>query len=188
MLTDIKVIDNFLNPIYHNEILKSLESPFTDWYLQKNLSIGNDKGNPKSFGFNRWYFDENGWRPSSAVDFIKPLVFNIMDEVNSIQPIRVRADMTMQSDDNHKHQVHIDYPTPNITTIFYVNESDGNTIFFDERTNETEKRYDISNLKIKDEIEPRPNRLVIFDGFQLHTGCSPKNYSNRILINSNYLV
>lgn len=188
MLTEIKVIDNFINHTYHKEILNNLESPYTDWYYQKNLSIGDDEGNPKSFGFNRWYFDENGWRPSPAVDFLKPLVFNIMDQVNSVQPIRVRADMTMQSDDNHKHQVHIDYPTPNITTIYYVNETDGNTIFYEERTNDTEKRYDIKNLTIKDEIEPKPNRLVIFDGFQLHTGCSPKNYSNRILINSNYLV
>ena len=111
-----------------------------------------------------------------------------MEAVNSVQPIRVRADMTMQSDDNHKHQVHIDLPIPNITTIFYVNQSDGNTIFFNERSNETGKLYEISDLTVKEEIEPKPNRLVIFDGYQLHTGCSPKEYSNRILINSNYLV
>ena len=47
MLTEIKVIDNFINHTYHKEILNSLESPYTDWYYQKNLSIGDDVGNPK---------------------------------------------------------------------------------------------------------------------------------------------
>ena len=111
-----------------------------------------------------------------------------MDEVKSLQPIRVRADMTMQSDDNFLHQVHIDYPTPNITTIYYVNETDGNTIFYEERTTNPQEKFDINKLTVKKEIEPKPNRLVIFDGFQLHTGSSPKNYSNRILINSNYIL
>lgn len=188
MLTDIRIVDNFINKTYHKEILNNLESPYTDWYLQKNLTTNENSINPKSFGFNRWYYDEKGWRQAQSVEFIKPLIFSIMDEVKSLQPIRVRADMTMQSDDNFLHQVHIDYPTPNITTIYYVNETDGNTIFYEERTTDPQEKFDINKLTVKKEIEPKPNRLVIFDGFQLHTGSSPKNYSNRILINSNYIL
>ena len=119
---------------------------------------------------------------------MKPVVYQIMDTVGGIQPLRVRADMTMQSDEEHKHGIHIDYPTANITTILYINDSDGDTIFYKERTSDTTKRYKPSDLNEMKRITPVANSLVIFDGFQLHTGCSPMKNSNRILINSNYLV
>ena len=71
-----------------------------------------------------------------------------------------------------------------IASIFYVNETDGDTIFYNV------KQTDVANykdLKEYDRVSPKANRLVIFDGDLLHTGCSPTKYKNRILINSNYI-
>ena len=42
-------------------------------------------------------------------------------------------------------------------------------------------------LKEYDRVSPKANRLVIFDGDLLHTGCSPTKHKNRIIINSNYM-
>tara|TARA_R100001460_G_scaffold30816_1_gene60810 strand:- start:1618 stop:2193 length:576 start_codon:yes stop_codon:yes gene_type:complete len=191
MITEIKIVENFLTPTYHKELLNSLDSPNMPWYLQKNISFQTDnKLSHKNFGFNRTYYDENGWRldTDNTIDIIKPAVYQIMDTVGGVQPLRVRADMTMQSDEEHKHGIHIDYPTANITTILYINDSDGDTIFYEERTSDTTKRYQPNDLSEMKRVTPVANSLVIFDGFQLHTGCSPIKNSNRILINSNYLV
>ena len=43
-----------------------------------------------------------------------------------------------------------------------------------------------NRIKPFKKISPKPNRLVFFNGDISHTGCSPKNFKNRILINSNY--
>tara|TARA_R100001015_G_C4621096_1_gene178219 strand:+ start:604 stop:1173 length:570 start_codon:yes stop_codon:yes gene_type:complete len=189
MLTEIKIVENFLSPTYHKELLNSLDSFNMPWFLQKNISLQeDDKSSHKNFGFNRTYYDENGWRGDYTVEIMKPAVYQIMDTVGGVQPLRVRADMTMQSDKEHKHGIHIDYPTANITTILYINDSDGDTIFYEERTSDTTKRYQPSDLTEMKRVTPVANSLVIFDGFQLHTGCSPMKNSNRILINSNYLV
>jgi hypothetical protein len=59
----------------------------------------------------------------------------------------------------------------NIATVYYVNDSDGDTIFKDS----------------KEKITPKANRLIIFDGSLLHTGSSPKNSKTRILLNSNFV-
>ena len=43
------------------------------------------------------------------------------------------------------------------------------------------------DLKEYDRVSPKANRLVLFDGDLLHTGCSPTKHKRRILINSNYI-
>ena len=87
--------------------------------------------------------------------------------------MRARADMTMASPNNYQHPPHVDFVYKNISTIFYVNDSDGDTILY-------------KNKKVFKKITPVKNSLLIFDGDILHTGCSPTKYKNRILINSNY--
>ena len=39
---------------------------------------------------------------------------------------------------------------------------------------------------VNEEIEPVSNRLLIFDGLFIHTGCTPSKNNRRILINSNF--
>jgi len=54
--------------------------------------------------------------------------------------------------------------------VYYVNDSDGPTMIE-------------GNL-----IEPKANRLVMFDGHKPHTGASPTKHKTRIIINSNFNV
>lgn len=172
-----KIIDNFLNKIYFKEINKLLNSNNFPWYYNSDISYENKINSLFDFGFYHVFCDDNGFRVGLETSFIKPLLFSIMDAVNSDSIIRARADMTVASPNNHKHPNHVDYEYENISTIFYVNDSDGDTIL-----------YKDNKQNINKKIKPVKNRLIIFDGHKLHTGCSPKKYKNRILINSNYNV
>ena len=58
--------------------------------------------------------------------------------------------------------------------MLYLNDSDGDTIIFDE------------NFKIKKRITPKKNRVVIFDGITYHTGCHPCKNDKRIVLNVNF--
>ena len=112
------------------------------------------------------------------------MLYQILDVTNCDLIWRARADMVTWSKEDFIHPAHIDFPFPNTASIFYVNESDGDTIFYNV------KRTDVANykdLKEYDRVSPKANRLVIFDGDLLHTGCSPTKHKNRILINSNYI-
>lgn len=60
------------------------------------------------------------------------------------------------------------------TAIYYVNDSDGNTIIFDE------------DLKIRKTITPRKGRLLLFHGHSLHAGQPPINSGKRVVINYNF--
>jgi len=193
MMNNIKVVDNFLTKSYHKELLDLLSSPDFPWFYNNNISKTNlDGGSPYEIGFSHIFFDsfKGGQRDTWYAHFVKPMLYQIMDSVGADYILRGRADMTMATPDNYEHSPHVDYSFKNISTVFYVNDSDGDTIFFDkEKPNNVasnEEDFDRSKLNIVNRVSPKANRLIIFDGHIAHTGCSPKNYKNRILINSNY--
>ena len=102
---------------------------------------------------------------------MEPFLYQIMDVAECDFVLRGRADMVTWSKDEYIHPPHADFPYPNTAAVFYVNESDGDTILYGDEVSR---------------VSPKGNRLVLFDGSILHTGCSPTKHKNRILINSNY--
>ena len=70
---------------------------------------------------------------------------------------------------------------PHYAGILYMNDSDGDTVIF----KETEEQLD-GNYEPIYSLSPKKNRLLLFDGSYYHTGHSPSNHNNRILLNFNY--
>ena len=168
---NIKIYDNFITKTYHKEILNMMSGCNFGWFYQNNIN-GEDfqSVDLEGQGFQHWFWDETGPRHSLETKFILPLIYNIMDITDTNEILRIRGDMTMYSTIGYKHQKHTDFDFPNIAAVYYVNDSDGNTVFSDQ------------------EVEPKANRLVTFSGDIPHTGHSPSKHKNRILINSNYII
>lgn len=184
------IIDNFINPLYHKEILNVLSGPNFEWYYQSNITNTDDIDNTdvNQHGFAHWFVHpNNGLNNSSVSNLIKPLLLKIQNEVNGLSILRARADMTMLANKEYKHKAHVDFNFPNISAVYYVNNSDGNTIIYKEKQTDPSEPLP-STLNIIDEVEPIANRLLLFNGFTLHTGSSPVKNKNRILINSNYEI
>ena len=68
---------------------------------------------------------------------------------------------------------HVDRKDPHFVCLYYVNDSDGNTIFYN------------NNKEIIKSISPKKGRIVLFDGSILHSGSHPKN-TTRTVININF--
>ena len=90
----------------------------------------------------------------------------------------------------------------NISVIFYVNDSDGDTIIYKEKyQSEGASLSDPSytslgkppnikpvipkTLTEEERVTPKANRLLLFNGEHWHTGQSPTKHSRRVLINFN---
>jgi hypothetical protein len=170
----IKIIDNFLTKSYHKEILDLFNDSNFPWYYQSSITRANSKEDIielESIGFSHIFIDKDGPRFTNYYYLILPYILKVKDLLDAGTILRCRSDMTLYSKNGYEHGYHLDFNQSNIATVYYVNDSDGDTII-----KETQKR-----------IKPKSNRLVIFDGNTLHTGCSPKQHKNRILINSNYV-
>ena len=183
----IKVFENFLSKSYHEQILEMMSSENFPWYYYKNISI-EEGNNLNEYGFSHMFWaQETGQRDSTQTWFLKSALLQIMDVAECNAIIRSRGDMTTYTSKNFVHRPHIDYDFPHISSIYYVNESDGDTIFYNQRANNINE---INNLNLQEykRVAPKANRLVVFEGDIVHTGSSPINFKKRILINSNFLT
>ena len=77
----------------------------------------------------------------------------------------------------------IDYLRNNAwAIIYYVNDSDGDTIVY----NETEELLDLTQYTIREKISPKKGRIVFLKGHLFHSASVPSSkYSKRIVINYN---
>lgn len=70
--------------------------------------------------------------------------------------------------------------------VYYVNDSDGDTVFFKENTNEISPNNIKENMSIYKTVPPKKGRLVVFNGNIYHSSGKPKN-DIRCIINYNFI-
>ena len=181
------IYDNFLTKSYHKEIKDILTSADFPWFYISNISDDTDTREFKDeYGFFHLLINDKGQSNSNYTSFFKPMLYQIMDITNTNKILKARCDMTTNKGVEKVHDTHIDFPnqTTNKSVIFYVNETDGDTILYNERYTDDFKNKTQTIMK---KVEPKENRLLTFEGDLLHTGSSPINYANRILINCNFI-
>lgn len=75
-------------------------------------------------------------------------------------------------DTKKHHNPHVDFEFPHTTALYYVNDSDGPTHFFQDG-------------EVIQKSDPIKGKMVVFDGLQTHASASPTN-GVRIALNVNF--
>tara|TARA_B100001996_G_scaffold22916_1_gene18078 strand:- start:218 stop:769 length:552 start_codon:yes stop_codon:yes gene_type:complete len=177
----MEIIDNFLEEEYFNHIQSKILHADHPWYYMDNISISKEMTTRETYlryGFNYSLIEPD--HKEYNLGELNKFIYDVSIAANANVALRSRMDMTTNRGKSYKLEPHVDFRYPHITTIFYVNDSDGNTIIYNQQYG------DDSELTIKQEIQPIANRLLIFDGLHIHTGHTPSKHNRRILINSNF--
>ena len=175
------VIDDVISKEYQNFIEK-MNFP---WYFLDHATDSYEGSDDMATGFS---FDILNWRnigeeynKSSFADGLIPLLCEAVGKVDNDRDIleifRIRAGMFIKNQNNIPHQSHIDRSDFHYTMLYYVNDSDGPTKFYDHKEGEIVKM-----------VHPKRGRAVIFTGDTYHASSSPKNHNTRIVLNFNFLV
>jgi hypothetical protein len=158
-----KIIDNFLDQENFLNIKQAIvTSGNFPWYITENIS--------GTIGDTDYYFTHLIYKDhsinSSYYNIIKPIV----DKLNVFALRRIKANFYPSTKEIIKHAYHIDHPTPNTGSIYYINTNNGKTIL-DDGT----------------EVESIENRLLIFEANVKHrsTTCTDDPIG-RFNINFNY--
>lgn len=109
--------------------------------------------------------------------------------------IRIRCSVTEIGHDHFVGGPHVDTNTPHMTALFYLNDSDGDTIMYKEKYDPSKgvdqyeyyEKY-IKTPTIEKTVTPEKNKMFWFDGLQYHSSNSPTNTSKRFIINVNYTL
>ena len=191
MLDKIYVFDDIIDLDYQNKIKKKLlgEEKFP-WYYIEDVS-SSDSGNQKRGGFTHGYVNEDGVESDYHylfLDLIKKSCSQI--EVKEVNAILGRSFLQLPS--NIKKQdvdtPHTDIPVDHFVMLYYVCDSDGDTIIYNEKCrdlnefNNNLKVVEKTRFSIQRKITPKQGRVVLFNGRLYHTAEQP-NHNMRCIVN-----
>jgi hypothetical protein len=193
----IKIIDDFIPKNRQDEIEKFCTTEECTWFYGQNsltheapvesgeISISKLNGFRDSFQFTHNVFTKDGTESFSKDFFLSRLTNGTALE--SVEFGRIKLNFTfpiLGYEPNCPNFPHIDKVTTcPFTAIYYVNDSDGDTLVFNE-TYDKDKVYD--TVTIKQNVSPKKGRLLIFNSDQLHTSSLPYMSDKRIVINLNF--
>lgn len=177
---DIKEINNFLPQEYSDRLLNvvSDNSNFPWFYNESIVS-----GEKDMFGFSHVLFvDDKKNSPffDEFIDFFSYMEENLKIKIKKIIRARIRMTTGIGKNKPFENNIHVDYFYPNDTLVYYLNDSDGDTILFD-------KFYGENHLEAKEvkRVSPLKNNAVTFDGLRFHSGAMPTN-ERRLILNINF--
>lgn len=184
-MSDIIICDNFLSPQYFDVLKKTVLGYEFSWYMVESATgYGACSDSNTGFGFNHNIF-ENDVSYSSMQPLLAGFYGAIQEKTFCGKLLKSRIDMTVMNPSGVLHHPHIDISSKNnITVIFYITDSLAPTVVY---KNKIEKNGDdYGELQIEQEVLPKENRILIFDGKRIHNGYSPKSEVRRVLINCNF--
>lgn len=154
IVDNIFVIDNVVNDQYADRIEQDfLYNESTYFYFTNRIA-------PGKYGFGVTFDHRN----------YEPLLLEAADKTGNGYTVKdvieTRAFITLPSpNDNGKPgPPHIDSSDPHIVCLYYVNDVDGDTVFYDTSDKEA---------KVIGTVSPKKNRAVIFPGNTYHANYWP---------------
>lgn len=165
----------------------------TPWYFSQNISGSLLKD---TLGFyNIYYLKDVADKLNLENDLFIEILEKISIKTDIVDPknlLRLRKRMTFPSLNIYDKidQPHIDIMgVDHINIIYYVNDSSGNTVIFNESSDE--KNIDdiktSKDLSVYKEFEPTQGSVLIFDGANYHSSSAPlENYRTILNYNLSY--
>lgn len=187
----IQIIENLTTPGNNKRLHELLLDQ--SWYYLKNTAYGSFTNNDQSY--------ESSWQniiynkePTSELFYLaESLLISGLYKANLTcsELVRIRAGMMTMTPHTVVHDPHVDWESDHMTALYYVNNSDGDTIFYDQVWDETLaipswEWAKNQNFTIKQKICPKADSLVIFNGLQFHSSSTPTTTDHRIVLNFNW--
>ncbi len=129
---------------------------------------------------------ENGWDRCTNTEWIEE-IFQYLPFKYELQ--RIKVNYNPQVSKNYKNNCmhpHCDMNKGGFTAVYYVNDSDGDTVIFNEKT--MSPFLNREELSIKKRVKNKRGRLVVFNQDYLHAGMLPVSSDYRVVINFNFKV
>jgi hypothetical protein len=193
----MQVLENFLPKSFHEDLTSVLSSFEFPWhYAEKtsrevneygDINIANfkDKNTLDCPQFVHMLFNDEPRLFSQYFESFKPIIY-FVEEKTKIQPTnlyKIKANLMYSNptfDSSKYNMPHWDWscPKPSYTLLYYFNDADGDTIFF----NETARTIN-GSLSVAHRITPKANSAVIFNAEQYHASTPPNLTERRMVLN-----
>jgi hypothetical protein len=185
---DIKVVHNLLPNMFVNDIEYIINSQNFPWqYSSSSVKLPFEVNNPlvKEVDLYSTVIFKDGINYNEQLfHFFYSILYFLEEHCAGWNLHRIHVNKLLKSEDypDSCYQTpHHDCGTDKKqykTFLYYVNDSDGETVFF----NEYGLKH-VNNPTICYTNKPKKNSLVIFDSQRLHSSTPPRIYDNRVVVN-----
>ena len=199
MINDIYIFDHIIDKPYQELIKETLlggEKPPTideveedfPWYYISDITDATHDGPFQGrYGFSHQYVNTEEGVISDFHNLFLGLIKNSCKKlkIKEIDVLNGRSFLSTPSNipKDDVDSPHVDLVVPHFVMLYYVCDSDGDTIIYNEKTKFAACYPDNEmNFTIKRKVSPKQGRVVLFDGIHWHTAEQP-NHNVRCIIN-----
>lgn len=170
------ILTNVLPNLLKEELCTLLMGNTIPWFWNETSTSSEDNTEEDTFQFVHLFYKDDK-RCSDGYNLVLPVLWFFEKETNiKIKSIvRIKANLNTRytmSDKDKLDAIHKDSPNEKfLSIIYYVNDSDGDTLIYDEEG------------KVAHNITPQANSLVYFKSNTDHAGIFPVINKKRVIIN-----
>ena len=176
----IKILDNIIPKKKQEEIKNFLLGGNFPWYFVADITHKNNKTQKRPGHSHVFYeYGKSNSQLSNEVDFISDKVNKKikkklkMEQVRSFLQLPLNEKLLYEGSKHKEDTPHIDIHEPHTVFLYYVNDSDGDTVLYNYKSKSKEDVPIYEDIKIIHRVTPKQGRVLVFDGMTWHASTQP---------------
>lgn len=167
------ILDEVISNQYQNHIYEIITDQYFPWSFLPEVTTYTPTNNKAQPAFSHIAY-LNSKPVSKYYDIFYSLLLSICGKVDCeiSELFRIRVGCLLRGDSKNHNLMHTDFDFQHKTMLYYVNDSDGDTII-----DTTERIVTVS---------PKSGRIVLFDGNYSHASSNPIVNTHRFVITFNF--
>lgn len=183
----IQVIDNFIDIEYQETIKQMLFCDRFPWYYIADITSAKTPESMSAPACRHMFVSESNIT-SDNFQTLVPMARKITESTSFTQLVQCRTFLQFPLSDSFVRRrtddLHIDLHTRHLVLLYYVCDSDGDTIIVDRPPDVPPTQME--KCPILKQVTPKQGRAVIFDGSLYHTAQQPTS-NMRCIINFDFI-
>src|SRR5581483_8844230 len=195
-IVEVVEIDDAIPRLYQDQIESEVASNRMAWFFNQESGRRGARVATSYGGFSHTAFhvDDNA-APSPMTALLLPALFMFCERAgvpfSSLLRIRLGLFTRGPADIPH-HNPHVDFYQPHYTALYYVNDSDGDTVVFNETFDQVSAEMSVGytnegRFTVARRISPRKGRMIGFPGKHYHASMHPTKSASRMAIAFSFL-
>ena len=191
MIDGYHIFDDIISELDQNKLEEYVKLSNLKWNYQHNIT--GQYGGTDSLKLPANVLKSIDITDTPILNIINSIKLNLLSKLNLEfkKDYRYKINWTTPISENYdfKNLIHVDMNVAHIAIVYYINNTDGNTIFLNnKRGNSAEshqnnfKGINLDDFEIVNRVPPQKGRAVIFDGNIYHYGEYP-TITDRFIIN-----
>ena len=183
----IQIFDEIVD-IFDQEIIKNFLYDTGQWSFVKDVSVKDNKQQRPGFNYRFITNSENiyEWHGDVCTHIIDKACDKIKFKRNDCLQGRSFLQLPLNLKDRSIDAPHVDADIDHLVVLYYVIDSDGDTVIYKNKFEGYDNVPKIKELKELKRVTPKAGRVVMFNGKHWHSSFQPE-HNVRCVINYNVI-